>query len=103
MLRGSALLTATLGLISRMESVDSIADVASTVKQSPEHWLNRSVSWVVEIGDRGAHMTVWEDGNAELDLVDMNEVNAQSEHFEIVALTDIDFIVNKARDWVIAK
>jgi len=100
MLRGSSLLTAVLDGISR--ATDMLPPSAdSRIEQTPDHWLNRSVSWAVEVGDLGAQMVVWEDGTAELDLVDMGTVDAHSEHLEINGPIEIELVTNKVLDWVV--
>ncbi|HZM77681.1 MAG TPA: hypothetical protein VFC19_18345 [Candidatus Limnocylindrales bacterium] len=101
MLRGSPLLSAVLEVISRVESGNISPLAALATEQTPEHWLNRSVTWTIEMGDLGAQITVWEDGSAELDLVNMAIPEAQSEHLELNSQMELELAVNRARDWVI--
>lgn len=100
MLDGSTLLTAALELISRVEADELPSSAVSTIKHAPEYWIKRSVSWTLEIGDRGAQMTIWEDGDAEIDLVDMATLEAKAEHRKLHSMDDIRRAIETARDWV---
>jgi hypothetical protein len=87
-------------MISMIE-VDGLPSGAmSTTGQAPEHWTNRSVSWTLEFADLGTQMTVWEDGSAQIDFVDMSIVESRAEHRQLDSEADIEQMVEAARAWV---
>lgn len=99
-LRGIALLEAVRMAISRIEPGGALSIADSSVSDSPDSWSNRSVSWEVAAGDLAAQMVVWEDGNAELDLVNMATVEARSEHRQIDDTSDVQSAVKTVCDWL---
>lgn len=102
-LSGAPLLNAALELIAQVEAAELPTSVVSTVNQAPDHWIKRSVSWTLEAGDLGAQLTIWEDGDTEIDLVDMATLEAKAEHRKLDGERDIRLALNTARDWVLGQ
>lgn len=99
-LTGTALLDAVRDAISRIESVGMTSIVDSSVSASPESWTNRSVSWEVVVGDLAAQLVIWEDGNVELDLVNMAAIEAKTENRHVDEQSDLDDLLSEVCDWV---
>jgi hypothetical protein len=90
-------------MISSVEADELPSRAVSTVKQAPDHWIKRSVSWTLEVGNLGAQMTIWEDGDIEIDLVDMAAREATAEHRKVNSERDIQLAVRTALDWVLGQ
>src|SRR5438128_528532 len=71
--------------------------------RSSEDWPNRSVSWTLELEDLGGQITAWEDGTAELDLVDMARGGSRSEHRQLGDLEDIRGAIDSISAWVVGR
>jgi hypothetical protein len=48
-------------------------------------------------------MTIWEDGDAEIDLVDMATLEAKAEHRQVQSPEDIQRVLENVRDWVLGQ
>ncbi len=103
MLRGVPLLAAVLEVIEEAKSGGSLARASSRITRSPEDWPKSSVSWTLELDDLGGQITAWEDGVAELDLVDMVQGDARSEHRQLGDIEDIRGAIETIYVWVVGK
>jgi hypothetical protein len=101
MLRGSELLGAVRGWISRAEHVSTGSDVSSEIEESPGDRNPRSIRWVLESPEMMGQIILWEDGQSELDLIDVATAEVHSEHQQIDSQQELDRVLEIVREWVI--
>jgi hypothetical protein len=101
MLRGSELLGAVRGWISRAEQVSADSGASSEIEESPGDRNPRSIRWILESPEMMSQIILWEDGQSEFDLIDVATSEVRSEHRQIDSQQELDQVLKIVREWVI--
>ena len=101
MLRGSELLEYVRGWVSRAEHDSADPSVNSEIEESPDDRNPRSIRWILESPAMMGQIIFWEDGQSELDLIDVATAEARSEHWQIDSPQELERALDAVREWVI--
>jgi hypothetical protein len=101
MLRGSELLEAFRGWITRPEHVPTSLGASSEIEESPGDRNPRSIRWILESSEMMSQIVLWEDGQSEFDLIDVATSEVRSEHRQIDSRQELDQVMEIVRQWVI--
>lgn len=101
MLRGSELLEAFRGWIARPEHVPTGSGVISEIEESPGDRNPRSIRWILESSEMMSQIVLWEDGQSELDLIEVATSEVRSEYRQIGSQQQLDQVLRIVRQWVI--
>ena len=96
------LLTRAASLINEAEPALNQHGLDSQIELSPPDRDPGSISWIVEGGSRMSQMVLWEDGQSEIDLAEVESGRVTSEHRRVdndVALVEL---VDSVRSWLLA-
>jgi hypothetical protein len=75
-------------------------DATCRILRPPDDQRDFSITWQVELGYLDAQLSVWSDGNAELDLVDLKNMEDQVEHLDINDLSDVTAAISMVVEWM---
>ncbi|MEU8231427.1 hypothetical protein AB0C12_17680 [Actinoplanes sp. NPDC048967] len=100
MLRNEALLSVVMKAAIEAEAYALPPGASGSLSRPPEDRRDYSVTWQVACEGRNGQLTVWDDGNAEVDLIDMESMEDEAEHLQLDSSDDVAVAVAKVVEWM---
>lgn len=101
MLMGYSLLVRAESLINSVESKLNEYGFDSQVELSPEDRDPRSISWIVEGEHRMSQIVLWEDGQSEIELAEVETGQVISEHHKIEGESAVTALIDSVKLWLL--
>jgi hypothetical protein len=86
--------------IARELAANPVWDASSRLDESPPERDPRSLSWVVEDGDRMAQVVLWETGQSETDYADAGTGEVRTVSRNLAGAAEVEELLNSVSDWL---